>query len=89
MNDVLNILNESNDPDIIHARDINGWQPIHEAARSGDLEIIKCLLDRGADISATTYEGRTPLWWAKKSLDPDHEVIQYLESIGATADDEF
>ncbi len=37
----------------------------------------------GADIGAKTNEGGTVLWWAKHELKPNHEVIYYLESIGA------
>jgi ankyrin repeat protein len=40
--------------DIIHARDENGWQAIHEAARGGFLEVVKYLVVLGADITATT-----------------------------------
>lgn len=69
--------------DIITARDENGWQAIHEAARGGHLDVLKYLIEKGADVTAKTSEGGTPLWWAKRSLHEGHQVILYLESIGA------
>jgi prolyl 4-hydroxylase len=69
--------------DIVHVRDANEWQPIHEAARGGHLDVLKYLVDLGSDIGAKTSNGGTSLWWAKKSLPKGHEVILYLESIGA------
>jgi ankyrin repeat protein len=48
----------------------NNWlriTPLHEAARSGDLEKAKALLDEGADLAARDEHLRsTPLAWAAK-----------------------
>ena len=38
--EVEKILSNHN-TDMLHARDENGWQPIHEAVRSGNLDIVK------------------------------------------------
>ena len=41
--------------------------PLHEAARAGDLEKAKALLDAGADLTARDEHLRsTPLAWAAK-----------------------
>lgn len=72
-----------NDSKSIHGRDMNGWQPIHEAVRSGHTEIVKLLVENGADIASLTASGASPLWWAKRTLEPGHSVIQYLEDLGA------
>jgi hypothetical protein len=70
--------------DSVNAKDKNGWTPLHEGARGGHLEVVKYLIDSGADINATTSsEGGTALWWAKKQLKADHPVIELLESLGA------
>lgn len=82
LDEIEKLLNNHN-TDILHAKDENSWQPIHEAARGGHLETLKYLVDMGADISAKTNNGGTPLWWARRLLDEDHGVIRYLESIGA------
>jgi len=37
----------------------------------------------GADIGSETTNGGTVLWWARRVLPEDHEIIHYLESIGA------
>jgi hypothetical protein len=68
---------------IVHMQDENGWQAIHEAARGGFTDIVELLVHHGADASATTLSGQTPLWWARRSLYEEHEVIRYLESLHA------
>jgi hypothetical protein len=69
--------------DILHARDTNGWQAIHEASRAGHTEIVKLFADRGADIGAVTNTNDTPLSVARSSLDEGHETIRFLEEMGA------
>ena len=67
----------------VHARDMNGWQPIHEAIRSGHTEVVKFLVESGADIASLTSSGASPLWWARRTLEPGHSVIKFLEDLGA------
>lgn len=70
--------------DLINAKDSNGWQPIHEGARGGHLDVVKYLVENGADINAQTHsKGGTALWWAKHQLDDEHPVVTFLESMGA------
>jgi prolyl 4-hydroxylase len=69
--------------EVIHAKDENGWQPIHEAARGGHVDVVRLLVENGADLNAKTAdEGGTPLWWAKQELGEDHPVVAFLEEIG-------
>jgi len=77
------LLSTPGNSDMLHARDLNDWQAVHEAARAGQLEALKYLIDRGADVGSKTNSGGTALWWAKKSLPADHEVIRYLQSINS------
>ena len=59
-------------------------QPLHEGARSGHLEVVKLLVENGADFNLKTAEdGASPLWWAKQTLGKDDPVIEFLESLGA------
>jgi len=68
---------------IVNAKDENGWTPLHEGARGGHLEVVKYLVEAGADVNTTNKQGATPLWWAKHQHGQDHPVIEFLESIGA------
>lgn len=71
------------DPNSIQTQDSNGWQAIHEASRSGHLEALRFIIECGADLGATTSNGATALWWAKRSLPQGHSVISYLQEIDA------
>lgn len=39
---------------LVNKRDTNGWTPLHEAVRDGNLDVIALLIDRGADVNART-----------------------------------
>jgi prolyl 4-hydroxylase len=70
----------------LHARDSNGWQPLHEAARAGNLEVVKMLAgEHNADINAVTNDGKgsSPYYIVIQAHSPSHPVAQYLHSLGA------
>ena len=70
--------------DVVNERDANGWTPLHEGARGGHLDVVKLLVENGADVSARTGdEGGTALWWAKQVNGEDNEVVKFLEELGA------
>jgi len=80
------------DPKQLHAQDINGWRPIHEAARAGHIEVIELLVKHGADINDRTAFGKggSPLYYAKAKNEDDEDgddddspIVQFLKSIGA------
>lgn len=54
-------------PSVLHQSDDNGWQPVHEAARAGQTQVIEYLVEKGVDLNARTNNGNggTPLWWAE------------------------
>jgi Ankyrin repeats (3 copies) len=71
---------------LINVRDKNGWTPLHEAARKGEIDAIELLLNRGAEVNARTgskENGDSPLALAKQYHGPDHEVTKLLEARGA------
>lgn len=73
----------------LNARDANGWQPIHEAVRSGHTDMVKFLVAEGADCLSKTIRGGTALWWAKQLLGEHHEIVEFLYSIGAPDEADF
>jgi Ankyrin repeats (3 copies) len=75
------------DPKSLDTTDINGWLPLHEAARGGCTEAVQYLVEEFgiADINARTNDGKgaTALWWAEHGLAENHKVIQILKRNGA------
>jgi len=69
---------------LLDAKDANGWTPLHEGARAGNEDVVKLLVDRGADINGRTREGKgeTPLYLSIKDNGQDHPVSQLLLSLG-------
>lgn len=69
---------------LLEAKDSNGWTPLHEGARGGHEEVVKLLVDRGANINERTRNGtgETPLYWSIKENGEDHPVSQLLVSLG-------
>jgi prolyl 4-hydroxylase len=68
--------------EMINVRDKNGWMPLHEATRSGDVEVVKLLLDRGADVNArtgTTAQGGSALYYAHIYHGKDHPIVPLLK----------
>ncbi len=52
---------------------------LHEAVRSGNLELVKILVEKGANVNATTPWGATPLMVAAQSEDRRAaEIARYL-----------
>ena len=45
----------------IHARDKDKDQAVHLASRAGHNDILVLLIEKGADVSAKGFKGRTPL----------------------------
>lgn len=51
-------------PQLATAPDGRGDQPIHHAARNGDTEIVRLLIEQGADVNAHNPRGHTVLYCA-------------------------
>lgn len=79
---VERVLND-NVGELINSADANGWQSLHEAVRANQFDVVKYLVDMGADIGAQTSGNDTPLSLARKYLDSDSSIIGYLVGIGA------
>ncbi|KAK0168950.1 hypothetical protein PV327_002706 [Microctonus hyperodae] len=73
--DILSI-----DASCINIPDEDGMMPIHWAADRGYVEILKCLIENGADINAQDDDGQTALHYAASCGHRD--VVEYLLSVG-------
>ena len=69
---VEELLNSNSD---INQQDEQGWTPLNWAAGRGDLDMVKLLLDRGADVSRVGQDQRTPY---KISLAATHTDVARL-----------
>ena len=60
---------------------INKWSPLIVASQIGNLPIVKCLHENGADIESSSVVAFTPLFVAAKNGNLD--VVKYLVENGA------
>ena len=49
------------DPSLVHACDRDGWTPLHVASAVRSPELVRRLLEQGADANRRGKDGRTPL----------------------------
>jgi hypothetical protein len=84
--EALKILAEADRANLFK-RDQNGWRPLHEAARSGHVDVIEYLLKEGARINERTNdgEGGNPLWWAEKNAKKNRAAIKLLKKYGGVS----
>merc|ERR1719232_168309 len=68
-------------PSLLDSQDRNGWTPLHEAARHGNVEIVRFLLNHGADLNKVTSSGKTAHQIAEEFLPPESDVISYLTEL--------
>ncbi|MBU6139940.1 MAG: ankyrin repeat domain-containing protein [Proteobacteria bacterium] len=71
-------------PAVINQRNLGGATALHLACREGNFEIVKILVDGGADINLADNEGWTPLMRA--ALVGDKNSVDLLLTKGAKAD---
>ena len=70
----------------VNARDHEGNTPLHNAAARGDVDMIKYLVSKGADVMAVNREGKTTADMANgpvQRIQPWPEALALLESLGA------
>jgi ankyrin repeat protein len=58
----------------------NGWTPLHVAAAQGNVEVVRILVEHGADTTALTEDGRTPLLLAAEV--GNAEIVRILVENG-------
>jgi ankyrin repeat protein len=70
----------------VNARDNEGNTALHNAAARGDVEMIKYLISKGADVKMVNREGKTTADMANgpvQRIQPWPEALALLESLGA------
>jgi len=55
---------------------------LHQAAADGDIEQVKLLISKGADVNAEDEDGYTPYYWAV--MDAGKDIVELLTAKGAT-----
>ena len=74
----------------VNARDLNAYTPLHHAAARGDNELIRYLIDRGADVMVVSRRGQMAVDMANgpvQRIQPFPETVALLESLGAVNND--
>ena len=65
IDEVVRLLDAGEDPNV--AEEQKGWTPLLFAAQAGDSEIVRALVDAGADIDRGSDDGWTPLMIASQN----------------------
>ncbi|WP_419937071.1 ankyrin repeat domain-containing protein [Candidatus Palauibacter sp.] len=70
----------------VNQRDEEGYTPLHNAASRGDVEVIRFLVEHGADVTAVSRVGQTTADMANgpyQRTQPFPEAVALLESLGS------
>jgi len=77
-------LTEEKKVDVNHKYNEYGITPLHLAVKTGNMDIVKYLVKKGANVNAQLRDKVTPLHWA--CCKGHHEIVAYLISKGAEID---
>jgi ankyrin repeat protein/TPR repeat protein len=72
------------DPGLIHQKDKHGSTPLHLAAFYHLGDIIRLLVEKGADVNAKNKRGNTPL----HKISHDKDIAQFLIASGARVNEQ-
>ena len=70
----------ANDTNILDDGDVNRWNALHMAARSGHAHVVKLLVDAGANPTLRTNSQKTALAIAQEKHGSDSEIVDILRS---------
>jgi len=82
-NELIELIEEQKH--LIHATDSNGWTPLHEGARWGHVDVVKFLVEQGADIRLRSKNGTggNAMFYAQAEQGSEAPVVLFLQSLGA------
>jgi prolyl 4-hydroxylase len=82
-NELIQLLDDQNH--LVHAKDDNGWTPLHEGARAGHVDVVKYLVEKGANVNERSQNGKggNALFYAYENHGKESAVYQFLETTGA------
>jgi ankyrin repeat protein/HEAT repeat protein len=78
--EVQKLLEAGADPNAVH----RGMRPLHKAAVAGHVEVLRLLIDHGAEVNVKDSSGRSPLLEAAGSRNP--KAVEILLAAGAKPD---
>lgn len=83
INELIELIEE--EKHLIHATDANGWTALHEGARWGHVDVVRFLVEQGADIHLRSKNGTggSVMFYAKMVQGPNSPVVLLLERLGA------
>ena len=67
-----------NDPDLVFAKDENGFTPLHLAAANGYKDMVDFLLTTKADVNARDNSGSAPLHQAAAAEGEHSDIVEVL-----------
>jgi uncharacterized protein len=70
----------------VNARDWRLWAPLHFAVRTGSGEVVKMLIEAGAQVDVPNDEGVTPLHLCLRKTPFNMQIVDMLLEAGADAD---
>ena len=68
-------------PECIHETNKNGWTPLHQAAFSGERDMLDALIKAGGKIDETDHDGDTPVHYA--AVQGELDCVLLLAAAGA------
>jgi uncharacterized protein len=63
--------------------DAEGFTPLHFAAQEQAVDVVRLLVDHGADVNRANAHGNTPLFTAVFNSRGDGSIIELLRASGA------
>lgn len=69
--------------ELAHLIDENGQSFVHHAVIARHLEMLRCLLETGADPNLKDKKGNSPLFYCFSKLHKDGETVKLLKMYGA------